>query len=684
MILPLILLLGAPKEAPAFTLEDILSVPFPSSLTAAPAAGRVAFVQNDRGIRNVWVAEPDREATARTSFDQDDGQDLGELFWSPDGTALAFTRGGPANAKGDSPNPADLADPQEQDVYLLRLPAGDVRRVGPGHSPVLSSRGLLAYVNKRDCYGAPVEGGTPALLFHTGGQVHSLRFSPDGSHLAFVSDRGDHSFVGVFDLGTRAIVYLDPSVERDSEPAWSPEGTRVAFLRLPPASRLVLFTAKRTAEPWSIRIADAATGKGKEVLRADPGVGSRFFGVPIENQILWADGDRLVFPWEKTGFLGLYVVPAAGGPALPLVTGTFEVEQVVLSNDRKTLYWSSNEGDADRRHLFSMSLSTTRRVQRTTGTGIEWAPAPTSDGATLAYLASDARTPAHAVAVTDGKPARPLVAPRRFGGEESLVVPESVLISAADGISVHAQLFRPRTLPPGGRAPAVVFFHGGPRRQMLLGFHYRDYYHNAYSMNQYLASRGFVVLSVNYRSGIGYGLDFREALNFGRGGASEFADVLGAGLYLRSRSDVDPSRVGLWGGSYGGYLTALGLSRASDLFAAGVDFHGVHDWNLELPVLTPSYLGEKDKEQARLAYESSPISSLSGWRSPVLFVHGDDDRNVPFAESVSVAEILREKGVAVEDLVFPDEIHEFLLHRNWVRAYTAAAEFLERRLKEPR
>ena len=99
---------------------------------------------------------------------------------------------------------------------------------------------------------------------------------------------------------------------------------------------------------------------------------------------------------------------------------------------------------------------------------------------------------------------------------------------------------------------------------MLLGFHHRGYYHNAYAMNQYLASRGYVVMSVNYRSGIGYGMKFREALNYGAQGASEYKDVVGAGLYLQSRDDVDPDRIGLWGGSYGGYLTGLGLARTTE------------------------------------------------------------------------------------------------------------------------
>lgn len=215
---------------------------------------------------------------------------------------------------------------------------------------------------------------------------------------------------------------------------------------------------------------------------------------------------------------------------------------------------------------------------------------------------------------------------------------------------------------------------------MLLGWHYIGYYHNAYALNQYLASRGFVVLAVNYRSGIGYGMEFREALNYGAHGASEFNDVLGAGLYLQSRPEVDPARIGLWGGSYGGYLTALGLARASDLFAAGVDLHGVHDWNVVIRNFTPSYDPQKRQELARRAFESSPMASIKTWRSPVLLIHGDDDRNVPFSESVTLAEALRQQRVEFEQLVFPDEVHGFLLHVRWLEAYRAAAGFFERRL----
>jgi dipeptidyl aminopeptidase/acylaminoacyl peptidase len=225
-----------------------------------------------------------------------------------------------------------------------------------------------------------------------------------------------------------------------------------------------------------------------------------------------------------------------------------------------------------------------------------------------------------------------------------------------------------------------VFFHGGSRRQMLLGFHYMYYYSNAYAMNQYLASRGYVVLAVNYRSGIGYGLDFREAVKFGAAGASEYNDVQGAGLYLKSRDDVDPKRIGVWGGSYGGYLTALALARSSDLFAAGVDFHGVHDWNLEIPNFTPDYDPRAHADFARIAFESSPMASVSTWRSPVLLIHGDDDRNVPFSETVRLVEALRSQHVYFEELIFPNEIHDFLLWRDWVKAYERTADFFTRKL----
>jgi dipeptidyl aminopeptidase/acylaminoacyl peptidase len=216
---------------------------------------------------------------------------------------------------------------------------------------------------------------------------------------------------------------------------------------------------------------------------------------------------------------------------------------------------------------------------------------------------------------------------------------------------------------------------------MLLGFHYGRYYHGTYAMNQYLANQGYVVLAVNYRSGIGYGMRFREALDYGAAGASEYRDVVAAARFLRARADVDSRRIGLWGGSYGGYLTAMGLARNSDLFAAGVDIHGVHDWNNVIKGFIPAYDTLANRARATTAWRSSPIASVATWKSPVLLIHGDDDRNVPFTESVLLIEALRKRNVPVEQLVFPDDVHDFLLHRNWLAAYGATADFFDRKLR---
>ncbi|HMJ61347.1 MAG TPA: prolyl oligopeptidase family serine peptidase, partial [Bryobacteraceae bacterium] len=420
------------------------------------------------------------------------------------------------------------------------------------------------------------------------------------------------------------------------------------------------------------------------VFRAVNGVGSVFHDIVTDRQLFWAADDRLVFPWERTGWLHLYSVPLAGGAAVELTPGEGEVEHVTLSRDAKTVYFSANFRDIDRRHLWSVAARGGESPKElTSGENIEWSPEPLADGSAIAFLTSSYNQRAHAALATRGTiKSLTATAPSSFPAD-SLVKPQAVRITAADGLEIHGQLFLP---PPDGRTrhPALVFFHGGSRRQMLLGFHYMYYYSNSYSLNQYLANQGYVVLSVNYRSGIGYGLNFREALNYGARGGSEYNDVMGAGLYLKARPDVDAERIGIWGGSYGGYLTAMGLSRASDLFKAGVDFHGVHDWSAwrDYPAIAEGDPKQRQErvEALRLAFDSSPMSSIDGWKSPVLLIHGDDDRNVSFSQTVMLAEALRKRHVEFEELIFPNEIHDFLKHGDWVKAYEASADFFARKL----
>lgn len=689
-LLGVLCLVAAPSRLEAqggFTLEQVLRAPFPYELVASRGGNKVAWVQNAEGARNLWVAEGPRYVGVQvTRYQEDDGQEISNPSFTPDARALVYVRGGGPNRQGEIPNPTSDPAGAEQAIWILSLDGpspGVPRKLAEGSAPVVSPRGdRVVFLRRGQVWSASLVDSQPAKqLFTIRGSAGSLEFSPDGASLAFVSNRGDHSFVGVYRFDSGRLRYLDPSVDRDRDPVWSPDGKRLAFIRVPNYRDQLPFMPRREGLPWSIRVVDVETGAGREVWRAAEGRGSVFQGVAASRQLFWGANDRLVFPWERTGWLNLYSVSVSGGEAVNLTPGDFEVEHVALTPDGREVIYSSNQDDIDRRHLWRVAVSGGRPAPVTSGRGIEWSPVVTSDGS-IAFLASDARTPAHAEILAAGtrRPLAPNTMPQDFPSR-ALVEPTQVIFSGADGMRIHGQLFLPPNIGPGEKKPAVVFFHGGSRRQMLLGFHYLAYYHNAYALNQYLASRGYLVLSVNYRSGTGYGLEFREALNYGARGASEFNDVLGAGLYLRSRADVDPERIGLWGGSYGGYLTALGLARASDLFAAGVDLHGVHDWNQVIRNFAPSYDPQARAEVARLAFGSSPLAWVDGWRSPVLVIHGDDDRNVPFSETVDLVEALRRRGVEVEQLVFPDEVHGFLLHRNWLAAYRAAADFFDRKLK---
>lgn len=683
----------------SFTIQQALSAPYTSQLCAAPVGRKLAWVAEVEGRRNIWVAEPDRTGKSYASrqlthYTADDGQELSDLLWTPNGRSIVYVRGdSPEGQYHAVPNSAWFPLGAKQQIWEIDLSGEGPRLIAQGNSPAIAPDGqTLAYLAGGQIWTVSLNDASakPAQVLQMHGVSMDLRWSPDGSRLAFVSYRGDHSFIVVYSLAEKTLNYLDASTDFDVDFVWAPDSKRIAFLRLPSVKPEIWFKARRTGPPWSIRLADLATGKSREVWRAAEGMGSVYHGTEVADrdsadQLHWVVGDRIVFPWERDGWLHFYSVPVAGGSATLLTPGDFEVDHVTLTKDRKTLVFDSNQGDIDRKHIWKLRFaedgSTSAPQPLTSGSGIETQPVVASDNTTIAVLSSNAHFPTRAAMVENGRlvDLAPQTIPPEFPGSH-FVVPQQVIFPATDGLAIHGQLFLPRDKKPGERHPAVVFFHGGSRRQMLLGFDWIEYYSQAYAMNQYLASKGYIVLSVNYRGGIGYGLNFREALNYGPSGASEFNDVMGAALYLKNRNDVDGTRIGCWGGSYGGYLTAMALARASKVFAAGVDYSGVTDWNTLMHALQPSYNPLKNPKQAQLAYLSSPIASISIWHSPVLLIQGDDDQDVPFAQTVQLVEALRAHGVDYEELVFPDELHQVLLRRNWIRAYTAEANFLDEKL----
>ncbi len=671
------------------TLREIDGAPFAATIVAAKAADAVAFVLNARGVRNIWVVDSTTaQARMVTAFTQDDGQDITSLVFTASGRTLYFVRGGGPNRAGEIPNPTSDPAGAEQAIWRVRLDGSPAVRVTDGSSPLPIMTGSdVAFSRRGTVWTASVGSDSTRVsqMFKARGSVGSLRWSPDGTQLAFVSNRGTHSFVGVYTPSSKSLRWMAPSTDGDQSPVWSPDGKRIAFLRMPYEGQELGFRSTRTAQPWSIQVADVATGAAREVFRASAGRGSAYWPIVADNQLFWSADDRLVFAWEKTGWVHLYSITSTGGTPVELTPGNGEVEFVSMGRDARRLVYNTNIGDIDRRHVMTVAADGRTPPQASVaGPHIAW-NAVESSGGTMHALVSTAIMPAHAARLaSQGGSARwehlaAQTMPADFPAS-SLVTPTAIALRALDGVQSYAQVFMPPGMKPGEKRPAVIFLHGGSRRQMLLGWNYGAYYHHAYAMNQAMALQGYVVVSLNYRSGIGYGMEFREALRQGATGGAEYGDVVAATRWLAARSDVDATRIGLWGGSYGGYLTSMGLTRNPELFKAGVDIHGVHDWNVGIRTFVPDYDVYADPAATRLAFMSSPLAQVKKWRAPVLLVHGDDDRNVRFIETLTLIRALREQNVPLEQLVFPDEVHGFLRHESWVRAFDAAIDFFRRRM----
>jgi dipeptidyl aminopeptidase/acylaminoacyl peptidase len=683
----------------SFTLEQVLSAPFTSGLIAAAHANRVAWVFDIRGVRNIWVADgPDFPQTARqvTNYQEDSGQPIASLRLTPDGSAVVYAVGTELNGDQETANPSGATSGAKQQVFSVNVDAkgvsptllGDMGCADEGCEDIeISPDGQrVLWSAKKKLWLASLDGKQQAKELATvSGSAMQAKWSPDGKHIAFVADRGDHSFIAVYDFGASAIRYLSPSVDKDSTPRWSPDGEQIAFIRTHgDETRLPLIPVR--LEPWSIWLADAGTGKAHSVWRSGERPDDSLPELTEDESFQFAAGGRIVFASEQDGRNHLYSISTGGGPTKLLTRGDFDVEQVTLTADKNSILYSSNEGDVDRRHLWRVSVSGGAPQQAlTSGETIEWSPVETGDGKSVVCLGSTATSPAMPYQIKEG--AREMIAKQALPPDfpaSALVTPKQVIFRSEDGLTLHGQLFLPREA--NGKVPGLVFMHGGPMRQMLLGFHYMDYYHNAYGENQYLASRGYAVLSVNYRLGVMYGRAFRQPPNTVWRGAAEYKDVVAAGRYLQSLPQVDGARIGLWGGSYGGFLTAMGLARNSDLFKAGVDYHGVHDWSVfltERPYFGNLALKPPDAEAAvKLAWASSPDAYVSTWKSPVLLIHGDDDRNVPFSQTVDLVQRLRAQHTPFEELIFPDEIHGFLMWKSWMKAYGATADFFDRTLKK--
>ncbi len=715
-------------------IDNYISPGYPYELVSAKKTDRIAWLAYERGMRNVYTAAaPAYTPTRLTRFLEDDGVDLTNLRLSDDGSTAVFVRGHERNRAGWIANPTSNPSGADRTIWTARTAGGNAWKVAEGDEPFVSpdARWVL-YVKDGQIYRAPItettSNGSNAAsdkpFIKAWGENTEPRWSPDGTRIAFVSTRGDHSLIGVYDVQKRTVSYVSPSVDFDRSPAWSPDGKQIAFIRRPgtpfglqtqaagtgignppgpavgrgnvgrggargqgrggespipespiPGMTRATFKGGYTLSFW---VAEVPGGLAREDGSLETPA-REFWHSPANdesfsrvNAITWAR-DRIIFDAEPEEWIRYYSVAVSGnnaGASVVLTPGEGMVENAALSGDGATLYYATNAADRDRRHIWKVAAAGGEAVQITTGAEIETYPAALASGKTIAVFSAGTARPQSVAVVPVDSGTPNVIFPKlasTFPAADH-VAPQNVTLTAEDGVKFNNQLFVPKDLHAGEKRPAVIFVHGGPARQMLLGYHYMHFYHMAYAVNQWLARQGYVVMSVNYRSGIGYGKSFRMAANTGGRGNAEYKDVLAAGKYLQTREDVDKDRIGIWGLSYGGVLTAQALARNSDIFKVGVDLAGVHLWGGSI-------------EPESVSYQSSAISAIDSWKSPVLLLHGDDDRNVAFSQTTGLVQLLRAHNVYHELIVFPDDVHDSLLYKRWLYAFDRTAEFLNRFLR---
>lgn len=691
MSVALLRIAAAATPAP-LSLDEVLRVPEVTEVLAAPD-GALAWVERIGGTQNILLRTPDGQLAPLTRNATDDGQPIRLLAFTDGGKRLLF-------AQGDAQNAANLPEPTRRVLYTVaRDGAAPLRFAADARIAVPSPDGrrlAIASGSRVWITGGDPPGEDTAPAFTDRGRVAALVWSPDGRRLAFVSDRsgagrGDYGFIGVFDTAARTLTYLAPGIGFDIDPVWSPDSERIAFIRHRRPARTWRFDDLSAQAPFAVIVADADSGEARFTWEAPRGRGGHFSGFwsgaefdpGALGSLFWMKDGSLIFPGEMSGFRALYLLDPTDGVLRRLTDPQIEIDGAAQSPDRARLvYWAPSREDRHRLDLYELRAADALQPQRLL------APIPATmrygavffaDG-TLAWRQASNHAPERLMwRATDGRIAA-LSTPgplERIG--KLLREPEIVSFRSRDGLEIHGVLYRSAQSPPGTRAPLIVHVHGGsrdkawPAWQPFFGYP---------PVLRYFLTRGFHVLSVNYRSGTGDGLDFREAARYGARGNGDVEDLIAAAGFARDALDfVDPARIIAYGHSYGGHLVATALAQ-SDVFAAGIDSAGISDWvhEMESDSGAPLQLDIPQRlEIERRAYGYSAIAHVDTWgEEPILFLHGDADRSAAMDQTIDLYLALLNRGRRAEAVIFPGEAHALRLERNQRRYIEAIARFLER------
>ncbi len=427
------------------------------------------------------------------------------------------------------------------------------------------------------------------------------------------------------------------------------------------------------------RLLEAVDPSGK-IGTVEAAHDTAWIGGPCSNCGGWYDrGNRIWYASEADGFSHLYTVAPDGTGRQQLTKGRWEVRDVALSADRRSFYLMTNEVSPFEQHLYRMPVTGGAMEKITTRSGKHTAVV-SPDGQLVADVYSYVNKPPD-LFLLRAKPGSEMSQLTFSPSAEWLsfpwLVPDLVMVPASDGVQVPAHIYKPSDMHAQPNGAAVIFVHGAGYLHNVGNFW--SEYPREYMFNQFLASKGYVVLDLDYRGSDGYGRDWRTAIYRHMGGR-DLQDQVDASRYLSATYNIDPERIGIYGGSYGGFITLMALFTEPKHFGAGAALRSVTDWAHYNEGYTSDILNLPQNDT--LAYrQSSPIYFAAGLEDPLLMAHGMVDTNVHFQDIVRLTQKLIELGKTRWQLaVYPVESHGFVRPSSWADEYGRIFALFERYL----
>ncbi|MCC9168167.1 prolyl oligopeptidase family serine peptidase [Pontibacter sp. XAAS-A31] len=440
----------------------------------------------------------------------------------------------------------------------------------------------------------------------------------------------------------------------------------------------------------AVVVARSADNKDRWILKLDPATGNlsvldrqhdeAWINGYGAGEIGWMpDNENVWFVSEESGYAHLHTVNVTNGKKKALTSGKFEVSEPRISDDKKNWYFSANKVHPGEQHFYRMPLQGGNMVQLTSMLGahdVTMSP----DEKTLAVRYSYSNKPWELFVMDNKKAAKPRQVTQSLTEEFKSYdwrEPEVITFKAEDGADVYARLYKPASAQPKG--PAVVFVHGAGYLQNA--HKYWSSYFREYMFHNFLVDQGYTVLDIDYRGSAGYGRDVRTGIYRFMGG-KDLSDHVDGAKYLVDQHNIDPKRIGIYGGSYGGFITLMAMFTQPDVFAAGAALRSVTDWAHYNHGYTSNILNTPQTDS--LAYaQSSPIYYAEGLKGALLICHGMVDTNVHFQDVVRLTQRLIELGKDNWELaVYPVENHGFVEPASWTDEYKRIYKLFEENLKE--